>query len=316
LLATLFATPGAGARAVVMNHRIIARLDIKGPNLVKGIRLEGLRALGPVERFARHYYETGADELIYSDVVASLYNRNSLAEIISRTARQIHIPLTVGGGIRTVADINAVLRAGADKVSLNTAALARPAIISEAARIFGSSTIVVTIEVIRQPDGRYLAYTDNGREHTGVEAVAWAQKAEALGAGEIVLTSVDRDGTGLGFDLDIVGQIARAVTVPVIAHGGAGQAAHVQAVIEKAGASAVAVASMIHYDAIAQPGVRGPEGEAGARRGEGNFEFLKSGRGFSKVTPQSLGTIKDHLRAAGVPCRPAPAATTDAGTHV
>jgi cyclase len=300
-----------------MNHRIIARLDIKGPNLVKGIRLEGLRALGPAERFARHHYEAGADELIYADVVASLYNRNSLADLISRTASQIHIPLTVAGGLRSVEDIKAVLRAGADKVALNTAAIARPEIIAEAAHIFGSSTIVVTIEVIRQPDGRYLAYTDNGREPTGVEAVGWAKRVESLGAGEIVLTSVDREGTGNGFDLEIVSQVARAVGIPVIAHGGAGQVAHLQAVLGPAvGASAVAVASMIHYDAIAQPGVRPPEAAAGAPRGEGNFEFLKSGRGFSKVTPMSLGAIKAELRAAGVACRPGPGTPPSEHRHV
>ena len=287
-----------------MNHRIIARLDIKGPNLVKGIRLEGLRALGPVERFARHYYESGADELIYADVVASLYNRNSLAEIISRTASQIHIPLTVGGGTRTVQDINTVLRAGADKVSLNTAAIARPELIREAARIFGSSTIVVTIEVIRQPDGRYLAYTDNGREATGLEAVSWARRAEELGAGEIVLTAVDRDGTGSGFDLEIVAQVAQAVSIPVIAHGGAGQVQHVRSVLTQGGASAVALASMIHYDAISRPGVRLAPGAPGPAAGEGNFEFLRSGRGFSRVTPLGLAAIKAELRAAGVPCRP------------
>jgi imidazole glycerol-phosphate synthase subunit HisF len=300
------ATPQIVASAPRMNHRIIARLDIKGPNLVKGIRLEGLRALGPAERFARHYYETGADELIYADVVASLYNRNSLADLISRTARQIHIPLTVGGGIRSIQDINTVLRAGADKVSLNTAAIARPETISEAARIFGSSTIVVTIEVIRQPDGRYLAYTDNGREPSGLEAVTWARRAEELGAGEIVLTSVDRDGTGKGFDLDIVTQVTQAVSIPVIAHGGAGQIAHLQSVLTQAGASAVAIASMIHYDAITCPGVREPTDRdaPSGKTGEGNFEFLKSGRGFSKVTPLGFGAIKHQLRAAHVPCRP------------
>jgi imidazole glycerol-phosphate synthase subunit HisF len=286
-----------------MNHRIIARLDIKGPNLVKGIKLEGLRVLGPPERFARHHYEAGADELIYADVVASLYGRNSLAEIISRTAREIHIPLTVGGGIRTVKDINTVLRAGADKVSLNTAAIAHPEIIREAARIFGSSTIVVTIEVIRQPDGRYFAFTDNGRQYSGVEAVEWAQRVQELGAGEIVLTSVDRDGTGLGFDLEIVSQVAAAVTIPVIAHGGAGQTAHVEAVLRDAGASAAAVASMIHYDALTK-GVASAGTAAAAV--EGNFDFLKSGRGFSRVSPLGIGEIKTALIARGIRCRPAP----------
>jgi cyclase len=280
-----------------MNHRIIARLDIKGPNLVKGIHLEGLRVLGKPEHFARHYYETGADELIYADVVASLYDRNSLHDIISRTAREIHIPLTVGGGIRTVDDIRNVLRAGADKVSLNTAAIKNPRIIRDASRIFGSSTIVVTIEVIREGQGPWLAYTDNGREHTGVEAVAWARKAEELGAGEIVLTSVDREGTGLGFDLEIVRKIAEAVSIPVIAHGGAGSPEDVRQAVVAGGASAVAVASVIHYDCV-----RKLERQ-GQYESEGNVEFLRSGRTFGKIKPCGLKEIKDHLAATGVACR-------------
>lgn len=279
-----------------MNHRIIARLDIKGPNLVKGIHLEGLRVLGTPEEFARHYYETGADELIYADVVASLYDRNSLHDIISRTAREIHIPLTVGGGIRTVEDINKALRVGADKVSLNTAAIKNPSIIRDASRIFGSSTIVVTIEVIRDPKGGWLAYTDNGREHTGVEAVAWARRAEELGAGEIVLTSVDREGTGMGFDLEILKAVSGAVSIPVIAHGGAGSPEHVRQAIAEGGASAVAVASVIHYDCIGRLRTQG-------HQAEGNVEFLRSGRSFSKIKPCSLGQIKDHLRESGIPCR-------------
>lgn len=281
-----------------MNHRIIARLDIKGPNLVKGIHLEGLRVLGKPENAARYYYETGADELIYSDMVASLYGRNSLQDIISRTAREIRIPLTVGGGLRTVEDINNVLRAGADKVSLNTAAIRNPEIIRQASKLFGSSTIVVTIEVIKGSDGRYLAYTDNGREETGIEALAWALKAEEMGAGEIVLTSVDREGTGLGFDLEITRRISEAVSIPVIAHGGGGSPEHVRQVITEGKASAVAVASMIHYDYIRRVALTGEFKE------EGNLEFMKSGRAFSKITPAGLPEIKSHLAASGIPCRP------------
>ena len=178
--------------------RIIPRLDIKGPNLVKGIHLEGLRVLGKPERFARAYYEGGADELIYMDVVASRYGRNSLLPIIERTAREIFIPLTVGGGLRTMEDIRAALRSGADKVSLNTAAIRNPQLIREAARKFGSSTIVVSIEAIRRPDGSYEAHTDNGRESTGVDACEWAVRAAELGAGELMVTSIDREGTGEG----------------------------------------------------------------------------------------------------------------------
>lgn len=281
-----------------MNHRIIARLDIKGPNLVKGIHLEGLRVLGKPESAARYYYETGADELIYADVVASLYGRNSLNDIISRTAREISIPLTVGGGLRTVADIRDALRAGADKVFLNTAAIKNPEIIRKSSRVFGSSTIVVSIEVIKSPDGRHLAYTDNGREYTGQEALAWARLAEEMGAGEIMLTSVDRDGTGLGFDLDITRQLAEAVSIPVIAHGGAGRADHVRQVIAESNASAVAVASIIHYDYIRQ--VK----ETGEFKEEGNLEFMKSGRAFSKIFPAGCAEIKHCLQKAGIPCRP------------
>ena len=281
-----------------MNHRIIARLDIKGPNLVKGIHLEGLRVMGKPETFARHYYESGADELIYSDVVASLYGRNSLQEIISRTAKEIHIPLTVGGGIRTVEDIRAALRAGADKVSLNTAAIKNPEIIRQASRLFGSSTIVVTLEVIRQPDGQYLVYTDNGREYSGVEAVAWARRAEELGAGEIVLTSVDREGTGLGYDIEIIRKITAAVGIPVIAHGGAGKPEHLREAIVDGGASALALASIIHYGCVGKLGMQGQFEK------EGNLEFLKSGRSFfHTIQPSSFGELKQYLRASGVECR-------------
>ncbi|MBX9853403.1 MAG: imidazole glycerol phosphate synthase cyclase subunit, partial [Cytophagaceae bacterium] len=166
--------------------RIIPRLDIKGPNLVKGIHLEGLRVLGNPEYFAKYYYECGADELFYQDIVASLYGRNNLSNIIARTAKEIFIPLTVGGGIRTIEDITTVLRAGADKVSINTAAIKRPELIQEAAEKFGSSTIVVAIEAIKGTDGKYYAYTDNGREYTGIEVAEWARKVEKLGAGEIL----------------------------------------------------------------------------------------------------------------------------------
>ena len=174
--------------------RVIPRLDIKGPNLVKGIHLEGLRVLGKPEQFARFYYEQGADELIYQDVVASLYGRNSLHDIISKTAKDVFIPLTVGGGLRTLDDISAVLRAGADKVSINTAAHKEPSFITKASKMFGKSTIVVAIEAIHQQDGVYQAFTDNGRNRTGRDVVSWAMEIEKLGAGEILLTSVDKEG--------------------------------------------------------------------------------------------------------------------------
>lgn len=281
----------------MVNVRIIPRLDIKGPNLVKGIHLEGLRVLGKPESFARYYYEQGADELMYMDVVASLYERNSLQDIISRTAREIFIPLTVGGGIRSIEDINRVLRAGADKVSINTAAIRDPELIRRAAHKFGSSTIVVAIEAIRQPDGRYLAFTDNGREHTGIDAFEWAERAEELGAGEIVATSVDREGTGEGFDLEYVRQIAERVSIPVIAHGGAGHVRHVAEAILAGKADAVAVASLLHYDYIERFAGSGHTDQ------EGNVEFLKAGRRFSAIAPCQLTALKQSLSEAGIACR-------------
>ena len=277
--------------------RVIPRLDIKGPNLVKGIHLEGLRALGTPEEFARFYYESGADELIYQDVVASLYERNSLQEFISRTAKEIFVPLTVGGGLRTLDDISAALAVGADKVSINTAAIANPELIGQAALRFGSSTIVVAIEAIREADGRYLAYTDNGREHTGVDAIEWAQRAEQLGAGEILATSVDREGTGEGFDLELTLEIARVVSIPVIAHGGAGRVEHVAEVVRETNVDAVAIASILHYNAVTKIAT----GATGAD--EGNFEFLKSGKTSAMHTPANLAEVKAHLSEQSIPCR-------------
>lgn len=280
-----------------MTIRIISRLDIKGPNLVKGIHLEGLRVLGKPEDFARHYYRSGADEIMYQDVVASLYERNSLEDIITRTAKEIFIPLTVGGGLRTIEDIKKVLRAGADKVSLNTAAIKEPGIIKEASRKFGSSTIVIAIEAIKQPDGKYLAYTDNGRNYTGVEVLMWAKKAEELGAGEIFLTSVDREGTGQGFDIELVRMISRSVSIPVIAHGGAGKLEHISDVIKDGKADAVSIASMLHYDFI------GANKNFSGYEHEGNIEFLKSGRNNSRVKNAGMAQIKDYLISKGVDCR-------------
>lgn len=281
------------------NIRIIPRLDIKGPNLVKGIHLEGLRVLGKPESFARYYYESGADELVYMDVVASLYNRNSLHEIIERTAREICIPLTVGGGLRTIEDMRAVLRAGADKVSLNTAAVKNPGIIREAARKFGSSTVVISIEAIKQPDGSYMAYTDNGREHTGLEVNAWAKEVGVLGAGEILLTSVDREGTGLGFDTELTEMVSESVSIPVIACGGAGKPEDIKEVIVEGKADAVCVASMLHYGLVKQMVKRND-----LYIEEGNIEYLKSDREFSMVKTASLCEIKSYLFAQGIACRP------------
>lgn len=277
--------------------RIIPKLDIKGPNLVKGIHLEGLRVLGKPEDFAKFYFENGADELLYMDVVASLYERNSLHDIIQKTAEEIFIPLTVGGGIRTISDIKAVLRSGADKVSLNTAAIKNPSIIKEASEIFGSSTIVITIEASKQSDGKYLAYTDNGREHTGIEVLEWAKKVEDLGAGEIVLTSIDKEGTGLGYDIELTKMVSQNVSIPVVACGGAGSPNDIYKVITEGGADAVITSSILHYNYIQTHSLSDDFKE------EGNIEFLKKGRIFSKITPSSIKEIKKYLKEKNIPIR-------------
>ena len=280
-----------------MSVRLIARLDIKGPNMVKGVHLEGLRVLGSPELFAQTYYQEGIDELVYMDVVASLYQRNSLVNFVRRTAHDLFIPLTVGGGLRSLEDIRQVLVAGADKVSLNTAAIARPDFVREAARKFGSSTVVVSIEAIRMPNGHYEAYTDNGRERTGVDALEWTRRAAELGAGEILLTSIDREGTGKGFDLELTRQAARSVTIPVVACGGAGALEHIRDVVLDGAADAVCVASMLHYDLLKRTGTDYSAGE------EGNVEFLKQARGFSKIAGASVKEIKRLLLDSRIACR-------------
>lgn len=281
-----------------MAVRIIPRLDIKGPNLVKGMHLEGLRVLGKPEDFARLYYEQGADELFYQDTVASLYGRNSLEHIVERTASEIFIPLTVGGGLRSIEDMRRILKAGADKVAINTAAINRPELIREASRSFGSSTIVVVIEAIRQPDGRYLCYTDCGREETGVESLGWAERVVELGAGELLVTSIDREGTGTGFDDELIRSIAQRVDIPVIAHGGAGCRDHVGQLLSSDGVDAVALASMLHYGAYSQFGY-----DKDAFRHEGNTSFMQSGGGRRQIQADSIPELKSWLCGQGVDCR-------------
>lgn len=276
--------------------RIIPRLDIKGPNLVKGIHLEGLRVLGKPSDFAKYYYEQGADELMFMDVVASLYERNSLHDIISETAKSIFIPITVGGGLRSISDIKEVLRAGADKVCLNTAAINNPQLIKDATRMFGSSTIVVAIEAIKESNGKYLAYTDNGREYTGVDVFEWAQKLDEMGVGEIVITSVDKEGTGEGFDFELVSKISSLVSVPVIAHGGAGKKEHLPAVIQQANADAVALGSVLHYHFI-------KNNESQNSDKEGNTEFLKQKRNFHIFESCNISEIKEYLIDKQIDCR-------------
>jgi cyclase len=243
--------------------RLIPRLDIKGPNLIKGVHLEGLRVLGNPQEFARRYYAAGADELIYVDVVASLYGRNSLHDIIRNTADDVFIPLTVAGGLRSVADVRGVLLAGADKVGINTAATKRPELIREVSETFGSQCMVLSIEAKQVGVNRWEAYTDNGRERTGLDVVDWAARGVSLGAGEILLTSVDREGTREGYDLDLVAAVSAVIgPVPLIASGGMGSTADVVAVCQH-GADAAAMADALHYNRLELADIRDAVLEAG-----------------------------------------------------
>jgi len=227
--------------------RVIARLDVKGPNLVKGIHLEGLRVMGDPQRFAQRYYAEGADEILYVDIVASLYGRNSILEVVRRTAAAVFVPMTVAGGLRRLEDVRDALRSGADKVAINTAAVARPELIREVSLAFGSQCIVLEIQTKKIAPDRWEAYTDNGRERSGRNALEWACQGVELGAGELLVTSVDHEGTQKGMDLEFLARITALVDVPVIAGGGAGTPEHAVRAITEAGADAVAVASMLHY---------------------------------------------------------------------
>ena len=228
------------------NIRLIARLDIKGPNLIKGIRFEGLRVIGSPAEHALRYYQQGADELIYIDSVASLYGRNNLSDIVQSAARNVFIPLTVGGGIRSTDDVRHLLRCGADKVAVNTAAIAQPGLITEIAREFGSQCMVLSIQAKQIAPGRWEAYTDTGRERSGVDVIEWARRGVQLGAGEILITSVDREGTRKGFDIDLVRTVAAEVNVPISASGGMGSAQDAVDVDRQGHADAVAMADILH----------------------------------------------------------------------
>ncbi|HEY3432220.1 MAG TPA: imidazole glycerol phosphate synthase cyclase subunit [Rhodocyclaceae bacterium] len=249
--------------------RLISRMDIKGANLIKGVHLEGLRVIGSPGEHALRYYQQGVDEIVYMDCVASLYGRNSLSNIVEMAVRDVFIPITVGGGIRSVDDARHILRSGADKVAVNTAAVANPQLISEIARRFGSQCMVLSIEAKRAGEG-WQVYTDNGREKTGLDVVEWARKGVELGAGEILLTSVDQEGTRKGFDIKLVRAVAEAVSVPVIASGGMGKADDAVAVVTEGGADAVAIADLLHYKRSTVGDVRHALMQAGL--GVRNFE--------------------------------------------
>lgn len=230
-----------------VTKRLIARLDIKAPNLVKGVQLEGLRKLGNPHDFAVRYYEQGVDELLYIDIVASLYERNSLIELVREHTRDVYVPITVGGGIRSFSDARQVLLAGGDKIAINTAALKNPVIFREVSEQFGSQSVVAHIEAKSTGPNKWEAYYDNGREKSGRDVMEWAQEAVFMGAGEILLTSVDKEGTTKGVDIPLLQAMTKQVHVPIIVSGGVGSPNDVEEAFEN-GADAVACAHLFHYN--------------------------------------------------------------------
>jgi imidazole glycerol-phosphate synthase subunit HisF len=281
---------------------VIPRLDVKGPNLVKGIHLEGLRVLGDPAYFAKRYAAEGADELVFMDAVASLYGRNSLLDVIEKTARDVFIPLTVGGAIRSLEDIAQALRAGADKVAINTAAVNNPSFINRAAGRYGSSTIVIHIDAKRMRNGSWNVWTENGREPSTRMVVEWVMEAAHRGCGEILLTSIDREGTTKGFDDELCAAVADAVDVPVVICGGASTPKEIAATASSIDVAAVCLSSILHYGIAAELEQQGYSFGAA-----GEFQVIAEKRGFSRVAPATISAVKQALKSAGRICRPAEA---------
>lgn len=231
----------------MLDKRIIPCLDVRDGKVVKGINFIGIKEVGDPVECAEMYDRQGADEIVFLDITATHEHRKTMVDVVRETARKVFVPLTVGGGISTIEDFSNLLRAGADKVSVNSAALKNPQLIADAADKFGSQCVVVAIDAKKMEDGSWHAFVAGGRKDTGIDAIEWAKKACELGAGEILLTSMDADGTKNGFDLELLNAVTDVVHVPVIASGGCGNLEHFAEVFEKSGADAALAASLFHY---------------------------------------------------------------------
>ena len=240
----------------MLAKRIIPCLDVKDGRVVKGVNFVNIRDAGDPVELAKYYSDQGADEIVFLDITATSDARDTVAEVVERTAAQVFVPLTVGGGIRTVEDFQRLLRAGADKISVNSAAVARPELISEAAERFGSQCVVLAADARARGDGTWEVVVAGGRKPTGMDLIEWVRKAESLGAGEILLTSMDADGTKAGFDLAMTKAVTDAVSIPVIASGGCGSLAHFAEVFEQTNCDAALAASLFHFGELTVPQVK------------------------------------------------------------
>ena len=240
----------------MLAKRIIPCLDVRDGRVVKGVNFVNIRDAGDPVELAKYYSDQGADEIVFLDITATSDARDTVADVVERTAAQVFVPLTVGGGIRTLEDFQRLLRAGADKISVNSAAVARPELISEAAERFGSQCEVLAVDARSRGDGTWEVVVAGGRKPTGMDLIEWVKKGEALGAGEILLTSMDADGTKAGFDLAMTKAVTDAVSIPVIASGGCGSLAHFAEVFEETGCDAALAASLFHFGELTVPQVK------------------------------------------------------------
>nr|WP_300167311.1 imidazole glycerol phosphate synthase subunit HisF [uncultured Flavonifractor sp.] len=240
----------------MLAKRIIPCLDVRDGRVVKGVNFVNIRDAGDPVELAKYYSDQGADEIVFLDITATSDARDTVADVVERTAAQVFVPLTVGGGIRTLEDFQRLLRAGADKISVNSAAVARPELISEAAERFGSQCVVLAVDARARGDGTWEVVVAGGRKPTGMDLIAWVKKGEALGAGEILLTSMDADGTKAGFDLAMTKAVTDAVSIPVIASGGCGSLAHFAEVFEQTNCDAALAASLFHFGELTVPQVK------------------------------------------------------------
>ena len=278
--------------------RIIAKLDVKGPNLVKGINLEGLRVLGEPSNFAKYYYKNMIDEIIYHDCVASLYERKSFLKLITNTSSNVFIPVSVGGGIKNIKDIEKILSAGADKVFINSAAIKKPKFIKEATKKFGSSNICLSIETIKNQNGEFICLSNYGREISKRKLIDWFSEAQQLGVGEIILTSIASEGMGNGLDTEILELIYDKIEVPFIMHGGAGSESQIYDILKHEKVSGVAISSLLHYSLIREKNFR-----FNNDLDEGNTQFLRSSTQNINFKKTSIISIKKYLRKKNIQVR-------------
>ncbi len=278
-----------------MIKRIIPKIDIKANSVVKGINLEGLRALGDPSIFAKKYYDDGADEIIYHDVVASLYDQSTIFELISNTAEKIFVPLTVSGGIRSIDDIKKILSLGADKVAINSQAIKDKNFIKSSAQVFGSSTIVVSIETMKT-DRDYYVFYEYGRINSGIRLLDWIEEIQSKGAGEILLTSISNEGTGQGFDINLLDLVKEKIKVPFLFNGGCGKAKDIYNIYDLKYIDGFVISSLFHYDLIKKVNTL-------KDNTLGNLDYLKTELFNQDVCSLSISNLKKELNTNGIQIR-------------